>query len=110
MKRLLVIAAVLAASTALCETSQAGVRITFGSGHGYYGNSYHGHGYHGGYNAHPYSYRSYGYAPVRHNTWHDTSHYDYHPGGFVRHRNHYDYVPGHYDYHRSGHWDTHYHH
>lgn len=36
--------------------------------------------------------------------WHDTSHYDYHPGGFVRHYNHYDYVPGHYDYHQTGHW------
>ncbi len=52
--------------------------------------SYHGHGggYHGG-----------GHV------WHDTSHYDYHPGEFVRHRNHYHYVPGHYDYHETGHWD-----
>ena len=42
-------------------------------------------------------------------TWHNTSHWDYHPGGYVRHNNHYDYVPGHYDYHRTGHWDTHRH-
>lgn len=40
-------------------------------------------------------------------SWHDTSHYDYHPGGFVQHYNHYDYVPGHYDYHQTGHWDHH---
>ncbi|TWU29431.1 hypothetical protein [Bythopirellula polymerisocia] len=37
--------------------------------------------------------------------YHDTSHYDYHPGGYVRHYNHFDYVPGHYDYHQTGHWD-----
>jgi hypothetical protein len=37
--------------------------------------------------------------------WHDTSHWDYHPGGFVRHYDHYDYVPGHYDFHDEGHWD-----
>jgi hypothetical protein len=37
--------------------------------------------------------------------WHDTGHYDYHPGGLVRHRNHYHYEPGHYDYHDTGHWD-----
>lgn len=38
--------------------------------------------------------------------WHDTSHFDYHPGGYVRHYNHYHYVPGHYHYHGTGHWDT----
>ncbi len=40
----------------------------------------------------------------RYPRYHDTSHYDYHPGGFQRHGNHYHYVPGHYDFHRSGHW------
>ncbi len=40
--------------------------------------------------------------------WHDTSHWDYHPGGFLWHGNHIDYVPGHYDWHNSGHFD-HYH-
>ena len=40
-----------------------------------------------------------------HGHWyHDTSHYDWHPGSFQRHRNHYHYVPGHYDYHQTGHW------
>ena len=48
----------------------------------------------GGYNNY------YGGGPV----WHDTSHYHYHPGGFVPHRNHYHYVPGHYDLHRTGHY------
>jgi hypothetical protein len=37
--------------------------------------------------------------------WHDTGHYDYHPGEYVRHRGHYHYEPGHYDYHSDGHWD-----
>jgi hypothetical protein len=60
---------------------------------GYYGSYYGGrhwcpHNYHGGYRV-----------------WHDTSHYDYHPGEFVRHRNHYHYIPGHYDWHEDGHWD-----
>ena len=42
-----------------------------------------------------------------HYDWHDTSHWDYHPGEFVRHGNHYDYIPGHYDWHQEGHWDRH---
>jgi hypothetical protein len=59
----------------------------------------HGHG----------RYRSY-YRPGvgSHHHWHDTTHYDYHPGGYVPHFNHYHYAPGHYDLHRSGHWDAHY--
>lgn len=36
--------------------------------------------------------------------YHNTTHYDYHPGGYIRHRNHLHYVPGHYDLHRTGHW------
>ncbi|MEX2171382.1 MAG: hypothetical protein WD851_18830 [Pirellulales bacterium] len=76
-----------------------GVHVDIGRPHGGYSyhprsrythSSYYGGGYHG------YPTRSY---------WHDTSHYDYHPGEFVRHRNHYHYVPGHYDYHHDGHWD-----
>jgi hypothetical protein len=42
-----------------------------------------------------------------HSHWHDTTHLDYHPGEYVRHRNHYHYVPGHYDVHNDGHWDHH---
>ena len=40
--------------------------------------------------------------------WHDTSHWDYHPGGYVDHGDHLHYYPGHYDFHHAGHWD-HYH-
>ena len=81
------------------------------SGGAYYGGGY-GGGYGGyqnrGYNAYyggnqgglSIQYRQ-NYGP----TWHNTSHYDYHPGGYQRHGNHYHYQPGHYDYHRSGHWD-----
>lgn len=62
------------------------------------------------------NYRAYYPAPYQrrtvfyggHQHWHDTTHYDYHPGEYVPHRGHYHYVPGHYDLHRSGHWDTHY--
>jgi hypothetical protein len=36
--------------------------------------------------------------------WHGTSHYQFHPGGFVPHGNHFHYIPGHYDLHRGGHW------
>jgi hypothetical protein len=57
----------------------------------YYGGGRHGHGHHG----------------HGHHQWHDTSHYDYYPGGYVRHYDHYDYVPPHYDWHQEGHWDHH---
>jgi hypothetical protein len=76
--------------------SGPGYHVDFGRPHArtaYYGSYYGGHG---GYHDHHYRGRR---------TWHDTSHYDYHPGEFVRHRNHYHYVPGHYDYHEDGHWD-----
>jgi hypothetical protein len=35
-------------------------------------------------------------------TYHNTTHFDYHRGGYVPHRDHYQ--PGHYHLHRSGHW------
>jgi hypothetical protein len=70
-----------------------GPRISFYSGRGlpgvYYGRSHHGHHGHG------------------HAYWHDTSHYDFHPGGYERHYDHYHYVPSHYDWHQDGHWDHH---
>jgi len=59
-----------------------------------------GYGYGGGLNIGYSSYRP-TYRPA---IYHNTSHYDYHPGGFVRHGNHFDYRPGHYDLHRTGHW------
>jgi hypothetical protein len=39
-----------------------------------------------------------------HGSYHDTSHYDYHPTEVIRHGNHYDVMPGHYDFHRTGHY------
>jgi hypothetical protein len=70
----------------------SGPRVSFYSGGlpgVYYGRSGHGHHGHG------------------HHHWHDTSHYDFHPGGYERHYDHYHYVPSHYDWHREGHWDHH---
>jgi hypothetical protein len=80
------------------------VHVDVGNPHGgWYGGSY--RSYYGGHGIHHRAY-SQGHLDRGH-SWHDTSHYDYHPGGFVRHRNHYHYVPGHYDYHQTGHWDHH---
>lgn len=42
-------------------------------------------------------------TPHRSHVWHDTSHYDYHPGSFRRHGNHLHFIPGHFDLHRTGH-------
>ena len=40
--------------------------------------------------------------------YHNTSHYDYHPGRYVRHRSHYDYHrTGYYDYYRGNHYGHH---
>ena len=36
--------------------------------------------------------------------WHDTSHWDYHPGEWVWDGCEWVYVPGHWDYHRTGHF------
>ena len=85
------------------------------------------YGYAGGYNCAPYAYGGYNYGPGvgLYNSgyrglnlsygglnfsygyqpqWHDTTHWDYHPGYLQRHGNHFHVVPGHYDLHRSGHW------
>jgi len=77
--------------------SSGGVHVDFGHPHGgyrHFGHSrhaphsvFHGSGHWGG-----------------HGRWHDTTHLDYHPGGFVPHFNHFHYVPGHYDVHHSGHF------
>lgn len=103
MRKMLVIASLFALFGRNSESAQAGgvqfyVGTRYGgiySGSPSYGNSYYGNSYYGG---------SYGYSRGG-RAWHDTSHYDYHPGGYAPHRNHYDYVPGHYDYHQTGHWD-----
>ena len=82
-------------------------------GYGGWGHGHHGH--HHGYGHHHYGYSSpwyggyggygYGYSrPYYGGVYHDTSHFDYHPGYSVWHGNHYDYVPGHSHWHNSGHW------
>ncbi len=73
-----------------------GARISFYSGGRGLPGVYYGRG--GGHHGH------HGHG---HSRWHDTSHYDFHPGGYQRHYDHYDYVPPHYDWHQDGHWDHH---
>jgi len=111
-------AILFAAVAAMCFMSQSAQAQSCGYGGGFGGGGYGGHrgvggvnisvgrgfggvsSFYGGYN----SFRpSYGHS-VRRPYFHDTSHLDYHPGGFVRHGNHFDYLPGHYDVHRTGHW------
>ena len=88
----------------------------YGGGHGYSGYSvgYRGAGIsvnvgraYGGYGGYGrgVSLNSYRPSHYRSPAWHNTSHYDYHPGEYRRHGNHVDYRPGHYDFHRTGHWD-----
>lgn len=83
-------------------TAEAGrLRFSFGGGHHHHG--YHGgHGFYGGHYGHGHYGGVYSYPTYP--RYHDTSHYDWHPGGYLRHGNHYDYVPGHYDWHPTGHW------
>jgi len=104
MKRFLMLAVVVAALATMGSTAEAGHRghrnFGWNSGHGCNGRSV---------SRRSFGYRNH-YSPRVHNTWHNTSHYDYHPGQYVRHGNHFDYQPGHYDLHRTGHWDTHLHH
>jgi hypothetical protein len=37
-------------------------------------------------------------------TFHNTSHYHYHPATLQQHGNHFHVIPGHYDLHQTGHW------
>ena len=73
----------------------------FGSGYSGFNSGYSGYGGHSGYGGYP------AYGGHVHQTWHDTSHYDYHAPSLVPHRGHSDYVPGHYDLYQTGHWDRH---
>jgi hypothetical protein len=131
---LIVCAAVLVVGGSADTARAQGVHVGVGRLHVDVGNPHHGHhgrhGYHGygrsgyalpqqfGWNTHFQHFSGGGYGHARyqsyyqpgwgsHYDWHDTTHYDYHPGQYVPHYNHYDYVPGHYDLHRSGHWDAH---
>jgi hypothetical protein len=85
MKKLILICVVFATMALFGALSSPAEAHCFG-GHGpYYSNVYYGG-----------------------HVWHDTSHWDYHPGGYVAHYDHFDYVPGHYHFQNTGHWD-HYH-
>lgn len=98
MKRAMLLGIVVAAMAAFGATAEA-------QGYRWGGGSHWGHGHSGWGDGHSGSYyRGGGRYYPQYRTWHDTSHYDYHPGSFQRHRNHYHYVPGHYDYHRQGHY------
>ncbi len=111
MKPLLITAAVVLALVFVAETPRAEAGSSFGI---YFGSGpvYSGGGY--GYSS-PY-HNCYPQQPVYRSQyqWHDTSHYDYIPGGVIPHGNHYHYVPGQYQWHQTGHWDQyhrgHYHH
>ena len=63
-----------------------GYHVDFGRSHAHHGGWGHWDGHH--------SYYGHGRR-----VWHDTTHYDYHPGEWVRHGHHYHYIPGHYDLH-----------
>jgi hypothetical protein len=64
-----------------------------------------GGGDYGGYGRYPQStYWGGGWSGYGGNLWHDTTHFDYHRGGYERHYNHYDYRCGHFDVDSSGHF------
>lgn len=92
------------------ETAQArhfrhgGVSVSIGGG-GFYGGYNPGY-YPGGHGCHYPSNPGWGWNGPAH-SWHDTSHWDYHPTEIRRHGNHFHVQPGHYDRHQSGHWDHH---
>ena len=80
------------------------------SGPGYHFDIGRAHGRNRGHYGRPYRshYSSWrGRDRHRDHSWHDTSHWDYHPGEFVPHYDQYHYVPGHYDWHEDGHWHHH---
>ena len=98
------------------STAHAGDFAIHVAGPGYHFDIGDRHGHHRGPRSHRSFHRGHGHRgrPVGYfgghrlhggHVWHDTSHWDYHPGRLVPHYDHYDYVPGHYHYHREGHFD-----
>ncbi|WP_425396165.1 hypothetical protein [Aeoliella sp.] len=76
---------------------RGGVSVTIGHGGGFHGGYYPGgwgHGCHYG--------NGWGWGGGH--SWHDTSHWDYHPPQLVPHGNHFHVQPGHWDWHQDGHW------
>lgn len=118
MKKIIAFAFVAALALVSSNTQEAraqgvhlglgGVHVDIGRPHGgHYGRQSYRSYYNGGGYSHGDGYGG-GWGGNRgHYDWHDTSHYDFHPGGYQRHYDHYDYVPAHYDYHSQGHYDYH---
>ncbi|MFV0444205.1 MAG: hypothetical protein ACK5Q5_11610 [Planctomycetaceae bacterium] len=119
----LILSAMTAATLmfASAGTAEAGkFQLVIGNGGGYGG---FGGGYGGGWGAQPgYNpqpafggggHRHHGVNPGYnpgvggHFDYHDTSHYDYIPGRWVKHGCHWDWQPGRYVYHQDGHFDLH---
>ena len=66
-----------------------------GHGHGGFG---HSHKFHGGGSI------SGPFVPIHKHHWHDTSHYDHHPGRWVWNGFRWVYIPGHLHWHQDGHF------
>lgn len=105
----------LLAMAAMAILAAGGAVAEAGHGHGGGGYSYN-RGFYGGYAPRVSFYGGGRNLPGvyygrggggHHGHWHDTSHYDFHSGGYERHYDHYHYVPSHYDWHQDGHWDHH---
>ena len=114
MYKIIVPAAALVAFTFFStstDTAQArGVHFRAGGihvdvGHPHRGGFHRGHARSFGYNTYYPSNRGWGWGSAH--SWHDTSHWDYHPPQLVPHGNHFHVQPGHYDWHQDGHWDHH---
>lgn len=86
------------------DTAQAGpkkgLKIGLGLGHQHHHHGLHLHGshLHGSHLHGP-------FVPVHGHVWHDTSHFDYVPGGWKWNGFKWVYVPGRYVYHVDGHFD-----
>src|SRR5688500_115038 len=71
-----------------------GFHVDIGDRHGH-------HGHHRGHRSHRSFHRGHGHHGYHGwggggHVWHDTSHWDYHPGELVPHYDHYHYIPSHY--------------
>jgi hypothetical protein len=94
-------ALMIAAAAGLMVAPQKEAEAQWSIGfHGGYSQPYYGHYHH-------YVNPGWGGGYAGHYDWHDTTHYDYQPPTYYRHRNHYHYNPGGYYLHRDGHWDYH---
>lgn len=87
-----------------------GQGVHFGGGGAHVDASYSYGSYGGNYGCYPQStYYGGGWGGwVGHSDWHNTTHVDYHRGGYAPHQGHLEYSPGHFDTHSSGHRDRHF--